>query len=278
MRSAGSRATSVEQLLARGVDPVRILDDHQHRLDPRERFDLAEQHLERLFLLLLRREPERRVPRLSAATAARRTAAPTRRVGCGCRPACVPACRASAPACPRARSRPRARCARSSGTGRPLDVETASTGNAGWCAVRRRFVSRSTSVSRDLPMPASPPISTTRPAPLRATSQSRSSSATSSVRPTSALSGAPPWAASKRPAARRTPSTRQLATARFLERQRAEIGQFEGITHETPGRVRDQDFVGSGRLLWSRAARFGVSPTASPASPPAAPGAPPTTT
>ena len=57
-----ARDQQIQQLQARGIVPVHVLDDHEQRLDARQRLDLPEQDLDRPFLLLLRRETERRVP------------------------------------------------------------------------------------------------------------------------------------------------------------------------------------------------------------------------
>ena len=46
----------VELLLRRGIDPMDILKDHQHRPLPREHRELPQQRFERLFLLALGRE------------------------------------------------------------------------------------------------------------------------------------------------------------------------------------------------------------------------------
>ena len=48
-----------------------------------------------------------------------------------------------------------------------------------------------------------------------------------------------------------------------LERVRAEVGEREGVADETPRGGSDDDFVSGPASAWSRAARLGVSPTAS---------------
>jgi len=50
----------VEQLARRGIDPVQILEDHQYRLPPGQRLELAQQRRQCPLLLALRSEVERR--------------------------------------------------------------------------------------------------------------------------------------------------------------------------------------------------------------------------
>ena len=51
---------AVQQFARTRVDPVKVIEHHQHRLLPRKTFNLPQQRLERLLLLALRREIERR--------------------------------------------------------------------------------------------------------------------------------------------------------------------------------------------------------------------------
>ena len=51
----------VQQLLAGRIDPMHVLEHHQHRRAPGKGFQLSDQRLEGLLLLLLRREIERRI-------------------------------------------------------------------------------------------------------------------------------------------------------------------------------------------------------------------------
>jgi hypothetical protein len=62
LRSKVLYAASCTQQLERGrVAPVRILKQHQHRLPRRQPLDLCHQRPQRLLLLPLRRQVERRV-------------------------------------------------------------------------------------------------------------------------------------------------------------------------------------------------------------------------
>ena len=51
---------AVQQFARTRVDPVKVIEHHQHRLLPRKTFNLPQQRLERLLLLALRRDIERR--------------------------------------------------------------------------------------------------------------------------------------------------------------------------------------------------------------------------
>ena len=51
---------AVQQFARTRVDPVKVIEHHQHRLLPRKTFNLPQQRLERLVLLALRRDIERR--------------------------------------------------------------------------------------------------------------------------------------------------------------------------------------------------------------------------
>ena len=48
-----------EHFQARGVDPMRILEDHQHRILPRQRLDLRSERFQRSLPALLRGQFER---------------------------------------------------------------------------------------------------------------------------------------------------------------------------------------------------------------------------
>jgi hypothetical protein len=48
-----------ERLQARGIDPMRVLQDHQYRTQPCQGFDLPKKRVERSLPTLLWREPER---------------------------------------------------------------------------------------------------------------------------------------------------------------------------------------------------------------------------
>ena len=51
---------AVQQFARTRIDPVKVIEHHQHRLLPRKTFNLPQQRLERLLLLALRRDIERR--------------------------------------------------------------------------------------------------------------------------------------------------------------------------------------------------------------------------
>ena len=51
---------AVQQFTRTWVDPVKVIEHHQHRLLPGKTFNLPQQRLECLLLLALRREIERR--------------------------------------------------------------------------------------------------------------------------------------------------------------------------------------------------------------------------
>ena len=55
-----------DQLVGRRIDPVQVLDDDEHGLQRRERFEQPHQRREQLVLLPLRRHVERRVARVAA--------------------------------------------------------------------------------------------------------------------------------------------------------------------------------------------------------------------
>ena len=120
--------------------------------------------------------------------------------------------------------------------------------------------SDSAAVSRDLPMPGSPEISTTRPSPLFVCCQRRISSSTSSSRPTS---GVPPERrASKRLTAPLWPNTRQ---ARCGSAKPASCcGPRSSRSNSPPICCRVLAAITSvfgAAKPCSRAARFGVWPT-----------------
>ena len=193
------------QQLARGwIDPVGVLEHHQHRPAPRLGFELAEQRLEQLLPLALRAEVE-----IRGGTRQRQQLAQQRDI--------VVIARARREQRPQFAKlgfdrvvagepggafelrdeRDRARC----------PGGAASRNSAGAYAARFAMCSESAAVSRDLPMPGSPEISTTRPSPLFACCQRRSSSSTSSSRPTSGV--VPERSASNRLTAPLSPKTRQ---------------------------------------------------------------------
>ena len=119
--------------------------------------------------------------------------------------------------------------------------------------------SRSTWVSRDLPMPGSPLTSTTCPSPSLACCQRRSSSATSSSRPTRGVSATSLRAASKRlSVARRTHHSEQVhRLGHTLERVRTQIGVVEQPTGEDVGFARSpphcpaQPALAAARRCWA---------------------------
>ena len=118
----------------------------------------------------------------------------------------------------------------------------------------------SAAVSRDLPMPGSPEISTTRPSPLFACSQRRRSNSISSSRPTSGVS--PERKASNRLTSPLSPNTRQ---ARCGSAKPASCcGPRSSRSNSAPICRRVASAItsvfGVARAC-SRAARFGVSPT-----------------
>ena len=51
----------VEQLPGGGIEPLRVLEDHQHRLPPGQGFEVPEQRIEDAPLLLLRRQAQERM-------------------------------------------------------------------------------------------------------------------------------------------------------------------------------------------------------------------------
>ena len=53
---------SSERFQARGVAPMRVLEDHQHRTLPGERLDLREQRIESSLAALFRRQRQDRIP------------------------------------------------------------------------------------------------------------------------------------------------------------------------------------------------------------------------
>ena len=107
--------------------------------------------------------------------------------------------------------------------------------------------SESAAVSRDLPMPGSPEISTTRPSPLFACCQRRSSSSISSSRPTSGVS--PERNASNRLsiAALANDPPRRLRLGKAGKRLRPEIGEFEQPADLPARRFGDDQRVRRGK-------------------------------
>ena len=109
--------------------------------------------------------------------------------------------------------------------------------------------SESAAVSRDLPMPGSPEISTTRPSPLFACSQRRSSSSISSSRPTSGVS--PERNASKRLNIPLSPMTRHAGcgSAKPASACGPEIGEIEQPADLPARRFGDDERVRHGERL-----------------------------
>ena len=110
MRDPLDRA--VQQFARARIDPVDVLEHHQHRLPLRQALDLPQQRLERLLLLALRRDIERRCDLGRAAASAARRSAPRLPSAARWRRAALAAWRALPPAHRRARSRPRVPSAR----------------------------------------------------------------------------------------------------------------------------------------------------------------------
>ena len=122
--------------------------------------------------------------------------------------------------------------------------------------------SESAAVSRDLPMPGSPEISTTRPSPLFACCQRRRSSSTSSSRPTSGVSAR----AQCLEAARRSPLSpqhppRRLRLGKAGERLRRRDLRDRTARRSAGASLSAMTSVFGAARACSRAARFGVSPT-----------------
>ena len=115
-------------------------------------------------------------------------------------------------------------------------------------------------MSRDLPMPGSPEISTTRPSPLFACSQRRSSSSISSSRPTSGV--APERNASKRLSIPLSPMTRHADCGSAKPASACGPRSARSNSPPTCRRVASaMTSVFGAASACSRAARFGVSPT-----------------
>src|SRR6516162_5493501 len=120
--------------------------------------------------------------------------------------------------------------------------------------------SESAAVSRDLPMPGSPEISTTRPSPPFTCCQRRTSSSTSSSRPTSGVSAE--RKASKRLNIPLSASTRQANCGAAKPANSCGPRSSRSNSPPTCRRVASPmtSVFGMARAC-SRAARFGVSPT-----------------
>ena len=148
----------------------------------RQRLDLPRQCLQRLVLLLLRREFERRIAlgrQESRAANSGADAAIFPR-----RPPAAASSLSSFCSAVSSRAKPAAR-SNWSMTGYSAELgDRASTGSAGRCAARPRCCSRSTWVNRDLPMPGSPQTSTTWPSPSRPAPSGAAATPISSSRPT----------------------------------------------------------------------------------------------
>ena len=102
---------------------------------------------------------------------------------------------------------------------------------------------------RDLPMPGSPEISTTRPSPALARSQRRNSRSISSSRPTSGVSAdrATPRTGSDDARTQHLPSRHRLGDA--LDLDGAEIAVVEQIADQPPRARGDHDSVRLGQRL-----------------------------
>ena len=120
----------------------------------------------------------------------------------------------------------------------------------------------SAAVSRDLPIPGSPEISTTRPSPLFACSQRRRSNSISSSRPTRAVT---PRAQGLEAAhlAELSPKTppRRVAARPKPSSCSAQGPQDQKARQSAGGCSRRSPRVFGVAMVCSRAARFGVSPT-----------------
>ena len=196
----------VEQLARARVDPVHVLEDHQHRVAVRQPLDLAQQRLEGPLPLELRGERRRGV---AVAGRERQQLGQQRHVLRGRRGRRQQRLQLPEPRLRRiaAREPGRALELRDDRVQRAvLAVRRAEVAQSGRAAPRRAAPARAAS-SRDLPTPGSPESRTTRPSPPLACSQRRSSRSSSSSRPTSGARAAA-WNASNRLAAAPTPRTR----------------------------------------------------------------------
>ena len=238
--SPAARATTRSSSSMRGrVGPVRVLEHPEHRPPRRQRLHPPQQRGQRALPPLPRRPGRRRDRgRPPAARAGRRRgrappgSGPPARAGPGAWPA-------SPPARPRKRSRRRARAALMTGCSALSRCWGAQNQSSRSCASpRSASAARSAATRRDLPMPASPPSSTTRPSPARARRQSRSSSSSSSSRPTSGGGAAPERSASKRLSTRPSRTARQARTGRGrpFSSTSPRSAQVEQRPREPPGR------------------------------------------